>query len=137
MNQALLDMLLGLGIKIGAFVLVVLAVLAWKQLKAFIELKMGQAKYDEFVSKIESIVRALEQIGIIQHWDGAEKKRQATILAHQLRDFLKLNISDDMIDTIIEAFVQVLNTEAGKFEVAPPVFQTYTGSVSPFVGPIN
>lgn len=98
-----------------ALVVVAMGTYLGKQLLNFIILKMGQAKYDYFVKEIETVVRALEQAGIIQHLDGPAKKAQATLYAHELRDWLKLDISDEMIDNIIEAFVQVLNTEAGKF----------------------
>jgi hypothetical protein len=125
--------------KLYALIIVGLLTYAGKQLVSYLRLKMGGDKFEQFATQVEQFVRYLEQIGIIQKLSNEEKKQRATVFAHQLRDALKLDISDEMIDIVIEAFVQVLNTEAGKFTKPLPAQELnvgYTPHVSgPFINP--
>jgi hypothetical protein len=110
-----------LGLALG-YITVFLSGLA----KKFLVAKLGQQLFDNLYTTAEIIVRALEQQGIIQHLSGEDKKKIAMVLLRQAADALKLQITDEQLDLLIEHFVQVLNTEAGKFEVAK-----YAPSIQP------
>lgn len=105
-----------LGVALG-YVALFLSGLAKKLLVA----KLGQQLFDNLRATAEIVVRALEQQGIIQHLGGEDKKKIAMVMLRQAADALKIDITDDQLSLLIEHFVQILNTEAGKFEVFPTV----------------
>jgi uncharacterized membrane protein len=109
-----------LGLALG-YVAVFLSGLAKKLLVA----KLGQQLFDNLYATAEIIVRALEQQGIIQHLSGEDKKKIAMVLLRQSADALKLVVTDEQLSLLIESFVQILNTESGKFTLFP------AGEISP------
>ena len=100
--------LLGLG-------LITLAVLAYKQFKDYVHLHGYDVAYTTFLGYVDTVVRALEQQGLLAGWDGARKKEMAVVALRKGAGWLGLSIPDDMLDKIIEGAVQIINSEAGKF----------------------
>ena len=62
-----------------------------------------------------TVVRALEQQGELLGFDGARKKEMAIVMLRQLFTKFNIDVSEDLLDHLIEAAVQTINTEAGKF----------------------
>lgn len=62
-----------------------------------------------------TVVRALEQQGELLGFDGPRKKEMAIVTLRQLFGKFSIDMSKDLLDHLIEAAVQTVNTEAGKF----------------------
>jgi hypothetical protein len=104
-----------------ALLVVLGAAFSWRWLKSYLRLKLGEKTYNLLADKAEMIVRSIEQTGFYAKWDGAYKKQLAMIALRKFADLMKLTVTDDELDQIIEAMVQLLNTEAGKFALPAEV----------------
>jgi hypothetical protein len=130
MNQFFTEIVL----YVVVILVVLLAAFSWRWIKNYLRLKLGEKTYDLLADKAEMIVRSIEQTGFYAKWDGAYKKQLAMVALRKFADLLKLDVTDDVLDEVIEAMVQLLNTEAGKFET-PQLLEETTGQlVTPPVG---
>jgi hypothetical protein len=115
----MLEQLSVIGVQVGFFLLTLAIglgiVAAVYYGRKFIEAKLGAENYAQLKEGIATTVRALEQKGLIHKFDGVMKKRMAMMAARALRDQLGLDISNQQLDNMIEAEVQILNTLGGKF----------------------
>jgi hypothetical protein len=68
-------------------------------------------------------VRALEQQGELLGPDGARKKEMAIVMLRQLFAKFSIDISEDLLDHLIEAAVQTINTEDGELIITRIIHQ--------------
>jgi hypothetical protein len=120
MPEEMTALLLDYGIKIVGTIASIALLSLYAYLKSLLTAKVGAEKLDVFARMAETTVRALEQENLIRKLDGPALYEIATINLRNVRDQLKLDIiTDEMIDKFIEANVQVLNSEKGKFLSLP------------------
>ena len=116
MDEQFVAMAVEYAVKAVAFLLSIAGLTLYAVIKQYLSAKVGAEKLATFKQMAETTVRALEQEGLIRNLDGSAKYEIATLALRNLRDALGASmITDPMIDTFIEAAVQIINTEAGKF----------------------
>lgn len=80
----------------------------------YLESKIGSDQFESAKSIISTVVRAIEQSPQYEDLLGSEKKEQVILRASQwLRDS-GLNVSDELLDQLIEEAVQVMKSEYGE-----------------------
>lgn len=111
----ILSVLDDLLVQVAILVVTVILLYAWRYVKAYLVSSLGTDNYKKLTGFAETVVRALEQQGIIPKWTGEQKKEMAVNVLRQLCEKYKLDVDDDTLDMAIEEAVQILNTEQGKF----------------------
>lgn len=124
MQDVLLTAVTGLALRLALIVLSLAGLYALVIVKQLVIAKVGETKFNTFYQKAETVVRSLEQVGLLPKWDGAYKKQVATSVVHRIADELGLSVSDQEISDIIESIVQIMNTETGKFAPPPMIVGT-------------
>jgi len=114
--EQFVDVLSEAGLKLAVLAVTVILALVYREARKYIQSQLGAENFAMLKRLTETIVRALEQEGVLPKWTGEQKKEMASNLIKQWCEKMKLDIDDDTIDLAIEEAVQVLNTEAGKFE---------------------
>jgi hypothetical protein len=82
---------------------------------SYLSTKIGGEKVNLAAKLALTVVRALEQQGELLGFDGARKKEMAIVMLRQLFTKFNIDISEDLLDHLIEAAVPTINTKAGKF----------------------
>jgi hypothetical protein len=125
MNEQFVALAMEYAVKAAAFILSIAGLTLYAVIKGYLVAKVGAEKLATFQEMAMTTVRALEQEGLIRNLDGSAKYEIATLALRSLRDAMKASfITDPMIDTFIEAAVQILNTEAGKFTLPEAIEAT-------------
>jgi hypothetical protein len=123
MPQPVIDLIVTYGIKFLALLLGLGTLYVGSLLRGLIVAKIGESNLERFLKGVEVVVRALEQEGLLRHYSGEEKKQMASVLLQDFAKNLGLTLDPEQISLFIEHFVQILNTEAGKFEEPPQLLQ--------------
>ncbi len=93
---------------LAGLAIVALLGIAYRELSKYLAM-------NKFLQAADVAVRAWEQRGLIRGMSGEEKKALVVSYLRKFADMLKLRISDEDLDNIVEAGVQIINDEAGKF----------------------
>lgn len=96
-----------------ATIVVILIRIAFKQVEAFLAVKIGEVNLNRLKSFTHTVVRDLEQNGAFKFFDGAEKKRMAKIRITQFCQENNLPYDSAFIDMTIEEIVSVMNEGLG------------------------
>lgn len=85
----------------------------------FIKLKTSESQYGFLQSAAKTVVRFLEQTGVIDELlqEGARKKEAALVLLENFAKEHGIPVSYELLDTLIEEAVQIMNEAlAGAFD---------------------
>jgi hypothetical protein len=111
----LVSTILDYSVQLLATVAFAVFVVAVRSGLSYLSTKIGGEKVNMAAKLALTVVRALEQQGELLGFDGARKKEMAIVMLRQLFAKFSIDISEDLLDHLIEAAVQTINTEAGKF----------------------
>ena len=77
----------------------------------FIKLKTSESQYGFLQSAAKTVVRFLEQTGVIDELlrEGARKKEAALVLLENFANEHGIPVSYELLDTLIEEAVQIMN----------------------------
>jgi hypothetical protein len=115
-NSEMFNIVIQQLIRFGLILLMAMAMFAWRRLQAYLEARIGAEQYGHIKEMVVTVVRALEQQGILLNLTGPEKKQMATSTIIQLLDRVGYEIEPAVLDKLIEEAVQVINTEQGAFQ---------------------
>ena len=77
----------------------------------YLKVKVGSEKFQILAGYAERVVRSLEQMGLTLEYSGEEKKAFALSLLRKFADKFSIEYDEELLDTLIEAAVQVMNAE--------------------------
>jgi hypothetical protein len=82
-----------------------------KQGLGFLKLKTSESQYSFLQSAAKTVVRFLEQTGVIDELlkEGARKKEAALVLLENFAKEHGIPVSYELLDTLIEEAVQIMN----------------------------
>ena len=111
MFDEILIELLDVVVKAVATLLSVGIVYAIRQGLGFLKLKTSESQYSFLRTAAKTVVRFLEQTGIIDELlrEGARKKEAALILLENFAKEHGIPVSYELLDTLIEEAVQIMN----------------------------
>lgn len=81
----------------------------------YLKSKLSLEQFGLLEQIVDAVVRGLEQSGLQIPYTGEQKKMMATQLIKKLAADFSIPLNDTLLDALIEAAVQILNSEAGKF----------------------
>jgi len=84
--------------------------------RTLLKLKIGAEKYAQLEAQAQHAIQALEQVGKNLGLTGEQKKSMAKASLVAIASALKIKLTDEEIDHIIESLVYVINLETGTFE---------------------
>jgi hypothetical protein len=81
----------------------------------YLTTRIGGERVSLALQLAATVVRALEQQGELLGFDGPRKKEMAIVMLRQMFAKFNIDLSEELLDHLIEAAVQTVNSEAGKF----------------------
>jgi len=105
-----------------ALITAIVGVLAWglRQLitigLVYLQKKIGNTDYDLLIKNATTIVRFLAQSPATELWNGEQKKQFAINKLIEFGDAMKIDMSGEEADQLIEAAVQIMKSEFGQVD---------------------
>ena len=84
--------------------------------RTLLKLKIGAERYAQLEAQAVHAIQALEQVGKNLGLTGEQKKAMAISALTGIASALKIQLTDEEINNIIESLVYVVNLETGTFE---------------------
>ncbi len=116
MPESVIALLTEYALRLAVLLIALMVVALIREGRRYLIARIGDTNYHALLRIGEVIVRQLEQEGLLQQWDGPSKKQMGMVLLAEAASRLGLQVSEETLSSILEAGVQVINTEAGKFD---------------------
>jgi hypothetical protein len=82
----------------------------------YLQVKLGNAKFDQVKQRALTIVRYLEQSPVYQDFDGAKKKELAMIDLTNFAEKFNIPVTHEDLDKLSEEAVRIVKKEIGEAE---------------------